>query len=98
MRVSIEYPEQMQEMCGVSQRELEEQIHILEKHLGENFIDALFTRYNGLSIVMINQICERSVLLESLASVPGLNKIERRISKSKHNRVSLDEPHGEWFQ
>lgn len=98
MRMSLDYPERMLEICGISQPELKEQIHILEKYLGETFIDTLFKRYNGLDVSLINQICERSVLLEALATVLGFSKIQRRIVDSKNHRVSLDEPHGEWFQ
>ena len=96
--ISIDYPQTMLEMCGISKAELEERILLLKNHLGEPFVEALFSRYGGLSVALINQICERSVLLESLSTASGFNRIRARIIKQKNHPASLDEPHGEWFQ
>lgn len=98
MLMSIDYPQKMLEMCGISQSELEEQIHLLKKHFGKLFIEALFKRYDGLSVALINQICERSILAESLATASGFERIKKKIVNPKNNLCSLDEPHGEWFQ
>jgi hypothetical protein len=96
--MSLDYPQKMLDMCGISHSELEKRIRLLEKHLGEPFIESLFKRYGGLSVALINQICERSVLVESLSTAPGFAVIRKRIVNPKNNASSLDEPHGEWFQ
>src|SRR5258708_34462921 len=98
MPMSIEYPQKMLEMCGISQPEIEEQIQILENHFDKNFMDAIFKRYNGLSVTLIQQICERAILAESLADNEGFRTIRKEIINPKNNRSSLDEPHGAWFQ
>lgn len=96
MLIAIDYPQKMLQMCGISQSELEEQICLLEKHFGAQFIEAILRRRGGLSLSLINQICERSVLAESLALAPGFKTVRKKIVDRKSS--SLDEPHGEWFQ
>jgi len=96
--MSIDYPQAILEMCGISQLELEERIDLLETHFGKRFIDSLFSRYGGLDVSLINQICERSILAESLSTISGFNTIHKKIINPSNHRSSLDEPHGEWFQ
>ena len=83
--------------CGISQPELQERIRLLEEHIGQSFIESILKR-KGLDVQMINQICERSILVESLSSQSGFNRIRNRILRSKDPMPSFVEPHGEWFQ
>jgi hypothetical protein len=96
--MSIDYPPAILEMCGISQLQLEERIHLLETHFGTPFMESLLHRYGGFSVSLVNQICEKSILADELSTVTGFKVIGKKITDLSNHRASLSEPHGEWFQ